>query len=85
MNGFVPTQAPGSTMLSVSGMTCEGCARTIERVLARVPGVNRATVDFDRCVATAHGSAAPTEMIAAVEAADYGASPAGGDNTDLLT
>jgi len=32
----VPTQQ--RTALSVSGMTCGSCARTIERALAQVPG-----------------------------------------------
>jgi copper chaperone CopZ len=64
------------TTLAVSGMTCGGCARTIERVLSRVPGVTSANVDFDLGVAIVNGSAAPSELIATVEKAGYGASAA---------
>lgn len=70
------TQKVGATTLALSGMTCDGCARTIERVLSRVPGVTSANVDFDLGVAIVNGSAAPSELIAAVEAAGYGASVA---------
>jgi copper chaperone len=62
------------TTLAVSGMTCGGCARTIERVRSRVADVNSATVDFDLGVAIVNGSAAPSELIAAVAKAGYGAS-----------
>lgn len=31
----------------VEGMHCEGCARTIEALVARVPGVKRVAVSFD--------------------------------------
>ena len=62
------------TTLAVSGMTCEGCARTIERVLSRVPGVKSATADFDLGLAIVNGSAAASELIAAVEAAGYSGS-----------
>lgn len=67
-----PTLTP--TTLAISGMTCEGCARTVERVLSRVRGVTSAAVDFDLGVAIVNGSAAPSDLIAAVEAAGYGAS-----------
>ena len=68
------TQELRPTTLAVSGMTCGGCARTIERVLSRVPGVTSANVDFDLGVAIVNGSAAPSELIAAIEKALYGAS-----------
>lgn len=67
----VPTQQ--RTALSVSGMTC---ARTIERALAQVPGVERAAVDFGRKLAFVEGSAATETLVRAVEAAGYGAKPA---------
>jgi Cu+-exporting ATPase len=38
--------------LPVSGMTCAACARTIERTLAKSPGVTRATVNFASRTAT---------------------------------
>lgn len=67
------------TTLAVSGMACGACARTIERVLSRVPGVEGATVDFDHGVAIVNGSAGARDLIGAVEAAGYGASVAGWD------
>ncbi|WGS23697.1 heavy-metal-associated domain-containing protein [Bradyrhizobium sp. ISRA464] len=57
-------------------MTCSGCARTVERVLRRVPGVDNATVDFDLGLAVVNGAATPAALIAAVEGAGYGASKA---------
>lgn len=62
------------TTLALTDMTCSGCARTIERVLFRVPGVNSARVNFDLGLAIVSGSAAPSELIAAIESAGYGAS-----------
>ncbi|HMB84204.1 MAG TPA: heavy metal-associated domain-containing protein [Terriglobales bacterium] len=70
----MPTQQ--RTALSVSGMTCGSCARTIERALAQVPGVERAAVDFGRKLAFVEGSAATETLVRAVEAAGYGAKPA---------
>ena len=67
------------TTLSVSGMTCAGCARTIERVLSRLPDVKSATVDFDLGMAVVNGSATLSELIGAIEAAGYGASSAQAD------
>ena len=32
--------------LSVHGMTCGNCARTVERALASTPGVTKASVDL---------------------------------------
>jgi copper chaperone CopZ len=76
MAGHAESSTMSPTMLAVSGMTCAGCARTIERVLCRVQGVKSATVDFDLGIAIANGSATTSELIAAVEAAGYGACPA---------
>ncbi|WGS27993.1 heavy metal-associated domain-containing protein [Bradyrhizobium sp. ISRA464] len=55
-------------------MTCAGCARTVERVLRQVPGVENAAVDFDLGLAVVNGAATPPALIAAVEAAGFGAS-----------
>lgn len=67
------------TVLMVSGMTCGGCANTVTRILSRVPGVVGAKVDFAAGRATIKGEAPPAELIAAVEAAGYGAKDAGSD------
>jgi Cu+-exporting ATPase len=69
-----PTLKP--TTVAVTGMTCGSCARAVERALSGVPGVKSAAVDFDLGLAIVNGSAVPSELIAAVEAAGYGASVA---------
>lgn len=60
------------TSFLITGMTCEGCARTVARVLSRVPGVTSAVVDFDLTLAVVQGTASPSQLIAAVKAAGYG-------------
>lgn len=59
----VPEASPGHCRLTVTGMDCGGCARTIEASLAALPGVRRATVNF------AQGSAAVTYDTARVSPA----------------
>ncbi|MDR0906710.1 MAG: cadmium-translocating P-type ATPase [Oscillospiraceae bacterium] len=65
-----------SQVLAISGMTCAACSARVERALKKVEGVTtatvnlateRATVTFDDAIVTVDG------LIAAVEAADYGA------------
>ena len=60
--------------LAVTGMTCDGCANTVKRVLSRVPGVTGASVDLSAGRAVVQGGARPAELVAAVEAAGFGAS-----------
>ncbi len=60
------------TVLTVSGMTCGGCANTVTRVLTRVPGVERAEVDLGSGRATVTGRASADALIGAVEAAGFG-------------
>jgi copper chaperone CopZ len=38
--------------LTVHGMTCSNCARTIERKLASTPGVTKVSVDWEATRAT---------------------------------
>jgi copper chaperone len=38
-------------MLQVNGMTCEGCARSVARVLKRMNGVASAEVSLDKAEA----------------------------------
>jgi len=37
---------PRTLQLTVKGMTCNNCARSVERTLASTPGVTKATVDL---------------------------------------
>lgn len=70
------SNAVGALTLSVSGMTCGGCAKTVERVLARVLGVTDVTVDLASGSAVIGGKAAAEELVAALQAAGYGAQAA---------
>ncbi len=56
--------------LPVSGMTCGGCARSVERKLATTPGVSSAKVDLERATATVQFDPAKTQvpqLVAAIE------------------
>jgi copper chaperone CopZ len=66
-------ETDGALVLSISGMTCGGCANTLTRVLTRVPGVTRAEVDLANARAQVLGTARPSELLAAVRRAGYGA------------
>ena len=66
--------------LAVTGMSCASCVGRVERALLRVPGVLAADVNLatERArVRVAAGAAGPGELVAAVEAAGYGASVPG--------
>ena len=41
------TQKMKTTILTIDGMHCDGCARTIEALLSRVPGVRKAEASYD--------------------------------------
>ena len=62
------------TALKITRMSCASCARTIERVLSRVPGVTSGKVDFALGIAIVTGAADAARLVEAVEAAGYGAS-----------
>ncbi|WP_416138235.1 heavy metal translocating P-type ATPase [Halomonas sp. HK25] len=61
--------------LSISGMTCASCVKSVQQALARTPGVTSAEVNFGTHTAQVRGSAAEAELIRAVESAGYGAEP----------
>jgi len=67
----------GQTVLAITGMTCGGCVSTMTRVLQKVAGVTRAEVDLASARAVVEGSAAPAQLVAAAEAAGFGASIVG--------
>ena len=62
-----------SVKLSISGMTCSGCADTVKRVLSRVPGVTSVEVDLDKGDAVVGGTPGVPALVAAVVAAGYDA------------
>jgi copper chaperone CopZ len=72
-----PSDKASGVALAISGMVCGGCANTIRRVLSRVPGVTDTNVDICNGRATVVGNAPTEDLIAAVQAAGYGAQPIG--------
>ena len=68
-----------SRRLAVEGMTCASCVVRVERALRRVPGVQEASVNLATETAEVRldpaGTTTDDELVAAVEAAGYGARP----------
>lgn len=60
--------------ITVKGMTCEHCERTVEDALEGIDGVTAATADRDAESATIEGSAESGVLVSAVEEAGYDAS-----------
>ena len=58
----------------VTGMSCAACSARVEKAVSRVPGVTECSVSLLTNSMGVEGTAAPGEIIAAVEAAGYGAS-----------
>ncbi len=75
----IPAPIPHSDdpiLVDVTGMTCAACAARIEKVLGRVPGVERATVNLALETAEIAAPGVETEVIvAAIERAGFGAQP----------
>ncbi len=76
--------------LRVTGMTCDHCARSIEKALSAVAGVTRAEVSYAAGSAQVEATAdlSASTLISAIKAAGYGAEPvgdaaAGGEATGL--
>lgn len=66
--------AMSSVKLAISGMTCEGCVRTVERRLKSVPGVHAAKVNLaanEADVDYSPGAVSPDDLTAAVEKLGY--------------
>lgn len=63
--------------LSISGMTCASCAGRVERALAKVPGVETASVNLanDQARVSINAPLPVTELIEAVRQAGYEARP----------
>ena len=61
--------------LSISGMTCASCVKSVQQALERTPGVVGAEVNFGTHTAQVRGSADPDALIEAVVDVGYGAEP----------
>nr|WP_104204853.1 heavy metal translocating P-type ATPase [Halomonas saliphila] len=70
------SNASGTThRLSISGMTCASCVKSVQQALERTPGVSTATVNFGTRIAQVHGHVDVRVLVKAVEAVGYGAEP----------
>lgn len=68
--------------LQLQGMSCAGCARSIENALRQVPGVTQVEVNFATEIAAVTGTALNSQqLLAAVSAAGYQASLISTDQT----
>ncbi len=63
--------ADNEIRLSISGMSCAGCVKSVEDALHGVPGVEDAQVNFAEHTATVHGEVEPATLVAAVKSAGY--------------
>lgn len=80
MNDVATTELDlNQTELQIEGMTCASCVRRVERALAKVPGVNEASVNFanERATVVTDGSVDADRLMKAVEDAGYSAKPHG--------
>ena len=62
---------------NVTGMSCAACSTRVEKAVSKVPGVTSCSVSLLTNSMGVEGTAAASEIIAAVEAAGYGASEKG--------
>ena len=71
----------------VTGMSCAACSARVEQAVRAVPGVTECAVSLLTTSMSVNGTAAPDAVIAAVQAAGYGASRKGDApvQTDELT
>ncbi|WP_175002641.1 heavy metal translocating P-type ATPase [Burkholderia lata] len=81
-----PAAVTADLELDIGGMTCASCAGRVEKALAAVPGVARATVNLATERASVHGAGAldATTLIAAVTTAGYRASLAAASSAGAL-
>jgi len=64
-----------TTVISISGMTCGGCANAVTKVLLALPGVVKADVSHIEAKAEVSydpSQIKPDQMKAAIKAAGYG-------------
>ena len=71
---FLLERAMTTVTLQVSGMTCQGCVRSVTRVLQSIPGVSQTEVALDKGQATVTfdpAQASVDTLKAAIEEAGY--------------
>ncbi len=62
---------------NVTGMSCAACSARVEKAVSKVPGVTSCSVSLLTNSMGVEGTASPSDIIAAVEEAGYGASEKG--------
>ena len=60
---------------NVTGMSCAACSARVEKAVSKVPGVASCSVSLLTNSMGVEGTASSAEIIKAVQAAGYGASP----------
>jgi len=70
---------------SVTGMSCAACSARVEKAVSAVTGVTSCSVSLLTNSMGVEGTASPESVIAAVQAAGYGAAVKGGSVSDKLT
>jgi copper chaperone CopZ len=69
-----PIQAAQTISISISGMDCEGCVKSVSEAVRTVEGVEEVVVSLDKGTATVKGTNIDlTKVFAAVDDAGYGA------------
>lgn len=67
---------------TVTGMSCAACSARVEKAVSKVPGVKSCSVSLLTNSMGVEGTALPETIIAAVEAAGYGAAKKGSGRTE---
>ena len=67
---------------TVTGMSCAACQARVEKAVSKVPGVTSCSVSLLTSSMGVEGTASSSEIIAAVQAAGYGASVKGAAKAD---
>ena len=67
---------------TITGMSCAACQTRVEKTVSKVPGVTSCSVSLLTNSMGVEGTASSSEIIAAVQAAGYGASVKGVEKAD---
>ncbi|RQR61210.1 Cu(2+)-exporting ATPase [Burkholderia sp. Bp9126] len=80
-----PAAAATPIELDIDGMTCASCAGRVEKALAKVPGVTRASVNLatERATVETEGGVPASRLADAVKQAGYGATPVAEPDADI--
>ncbi len=70
---------------TVTGMSCAACSARVEKAVSKVPGVTSCSVSLLTNSMGVEGTAAAAEIVAAVQAAGYGAAPKSGEREEKST